>query len=111
MIKQNKYRRTYSKDFKLNAVKMKLEEGYSNKTIVEVLGLPSSRMFRYWVSNYRKYGEAGLEEQRGKMSAGRPRKRPLTLPEEMQKRIRRLEMENEVLKKLLKLTGRDVLPR
>lgn len=111
MIKENKHRRTYSKDFKLKAVKMKLEQGYSNKMVLEDLGLPSASMFKYWVSNYRKYGEAGLEDHRGKKSAGRPRKRPLTVPEEMQKRIRRLEMENEILKKLLQLTGRDVPPR
>ncbi len=59
MIKENKYRRTYSKDFKLKAVKMKLEQECSNKMVVEALGLPSPRMFRHWVSNYRKYGEAG----------------------------------------------------
>jgi transposase len=111
MIKQNKHRKTYGKDFKLMAVRMKLEGGYSNKAVVETLGIPCLRMLKRWVSKYRKYGEGGLEEQRGKMSAGRPRKRPLTAPEEMHKRIRRLEMENQVLKKLLELTGRDVLPR
>lgn len=111
MIKQNKHRKTYGKDFKLMAVRMKLEGGYSNKAVVETLGIPCLRMFKRWVSKYRKYGEGGLEEHRGKMSTGKPRKRPLTSPDEMRNRIRRLEMENEVLKKLLELRGRDVPSR
>lgn len=111
MIKQNKHRKTYSKEFKLKAVKLRVEQGYSTTAVIEALGLSSSSMFKRWVGNYRRYGEVGLEERRGKMSTGRPRKRPLTLPEEVEKRIRRLEMENEVLKKLLELQRRDVPQR
>jgi len=109
VIKQNDYRKTYSKEFKLQAVKMKIDQGYSYEAIVQATGIDRS-MIKRWVKNYQAIGEAGLEERRGQMSVGRPRVRPMTEEDELAKRIRRLEMENEVLKKLLELQGRE-LPR
>lgn len=108
MIKQNKHRKTYSKEFKLMAVKTKLEGGNSYKGVVEALEILTVRMLKKWVSSYRAHGEAGLEEHRGKMSTGRPRILPRPQHDEVERRIRRLEMENEVLKKLLELQRRDV---
>lgn len=110
MIKQNEHRKTYSKEFKLMAVKMKLELGWNNKAIRQELKIPSPRMFLYWVKNYKTYGEFGLEEHRGKKSTGRSRLTPASSEQELTKRLHRLEMENEVLKKLLELQGRDVPP-
>lgn len=109
MIKQNEHRKTYSKEFKLQAVKMKVDQGCSYAAIVQETGIARS-MIKRWVKSYQAIGEAGLEERRGHMSAGRPRVRPITKEDELAKRIRRLEMENEVLKKLLELQGRE-LPR
>lgn len=106
-VKQNAKRKTYSKDFKFRAVKMKLEQGFSPGRILQELGIPDESMLKRWVRQYQESGEAGLEERRGKLSAGRPSKRPKAEPEELLKRIRRLEMENAVLKKLLELDGRD----
>lgn len=107
MIKQNEYRKTYSKDFKLRAVQMKLQ-GHSYQKVSQDMGIPDKSILKSWLRNYKTYGEVGLEERRGKLSTGRPRKRPLTPEQELAKRIRRLEMENEILKKLLELQGRDV---
>lgn len=107
MIKQNDHRNTYSKEFKLQAVKLKIEQGYSCPAITQEKGISSS-MIKRWVKDYQAMGEAGLDERRGKTSTGRPSARPMTKEEELTKRIRRLEMENDVLKKLLELQGREV---
>lgn len=107
MAGEGKKRRTYSKEFKLKAVKMKLEQGYSNPRILAELGIPQESMLKRWVKNYRTQGETGLEEHRGKAPKGRPRKKPLTHEEELMRRIRRLEMENAALKKLDELMRRD----
>lgn len=101
----NRKRKTYSREFKLKAVLMKLEEGYSKPRIALELGITKAMLER-WVKRYRQFGEAGLEEQRGRSSAGRPPK-PTTREEDLLRRIRRLEMENAVLKKLQELTGGD----
>lgn len=108
MIKQNKCRKTYNKDFKLEAVKMRIEQGYSIEGVLQAMDIPDRRMIQRWVKKYLTYGEIGLEEHRGKASIGRPRKSPLTQDEEISRHIQRLEMENEILKKLLKVQGRDV---
>lgn len=97
-VKQNAKRKTYRKDFKLRAVKMRLEKGFSPGRILQELGIPDESMLKGWIRQYQESGETGLEERRGKLSAGRPSKRPKTEPEELLKRIRRLEMENAVLK-------------
>lgn len=109
MIKQNKHRKTYSKEIKLEAIKMRLDQGHSEKSVLKALNIPDRSMLRRWLKQFRSNGEAGLEERRGKKSTGRPRKHLSTDEQEPAKRIRRLEMENEVLKKLLELQGRDVL--
>lgn len=105
--KAGRKHRTYSKEFKLRAIKMKLEEGYSNPRILAELGIPEESVLRDWVRRYRAQGEAGLEERRGNAAKGRPPKKPLTREEELLQRIRRLEMENAVLKKLDELMRRD----
>lgn len=88
---------------------MKIDHGYSYAAIVQETGIAMS-MIKRWVKDYLAIGESGLDDRRGKMSVGRPRVRSMTKEDELAKRIRRLEMENDVLKKLLELQGRE-LPR
>ncbi|HDR7872124.1 TPA: helix-turn-helix domain-containing protein [Bacillus wiedmannii] len=76
-----------------------LKEGMSYKTIAKELGIHHSVVSR-WVKYFEAEGIKGLEEKRGKAKGpglGRPRLRP----EDSEAKIRRLEAENEMLKKLL----------
>lgn len=108
MLKQTNSRRTYSKEFKLKAVKMYFDDGISMVKIAKMLGIPEKSSVKQWVKKYRELGELGLENRRGiatkKGKAGRPKKNFLCLED----RIKRLEMENEVLKKLKEYLRGDV---
>lgn len=99
-------RKTYSKEEKLAAVKLYLQGELGYGAVALHLGIPDDRQVRLWVRRYREEGEAGLEEKRGKapkpFGTGRPRKRPLSLEEE----VIRLRAENEFLKKWLELEGK-----
>jgi len=50
----------YSFEFKLRAVKLHLEEGYTAKMVADELGVGHSTMSG-WIKRYREEGEAGLE--------------------------------------------------
>lgn len=94
-------RKTYTVEFKQNAVKMYLDKGLGYKTVAKKLGMMHS-MVRKWVKQYEIEGPTGLEEKRGKATG--PRKgRPRTKNESSEEKIRRLEAENKFLKKLLEV--------
>ncbi|MEB9553144.1 transposase [Bacillus cereus] len=92
-------RDTYDVEFKKKAIDLYLKEGMSYKTTVEELGLHHSVVSR-WVKHFESEGSKGLEEKRGK-AKGPGLGRPRTKPEDPEAKIRRLEAENEILKKLL----------
>jgi len=95
---------TYSKEFKLRAIKQYKEDGYSPKTIFEEAGFDMCLIgknapkenIRCWRKIYATKGFAGLStEARGRShNGGRPRTRGLTDAD----RIKRLEIENAYLK-------------
>lgn len=98
----------YTNEFKLNAVKMYLSGEHGGiDTIYPKLGLRSSKQLRDWVKKYRILGIDGLENMTGKfkgLNKGRPRKKELTIDEE----ILRLRAENDYLKGLLDLSLNNV---
>src|SRR5438552_4514879 len=53
----------YSFELKLKAVKLYLEEGFTNPQITEELKLGPSTL-SIWIREYRAYGEAGLKDRR-----------------------------------------------
>ena len=57
-VRQNRY----SVEFKLRAVKLYLEEGYSADMVAEELGIGRSTISA-WAKRYREEGEAGLEHR------------------------------------------------
>ncbi|WP_242280955.1 transposase [Bacillus cereus group sp. BfR-BA-01347] len=94
-----KIRVTYDVEFKKKAMDLYLKEGMSYKIIAKELGIHHSVVSR-WVKYFEAEGIKGLEEKRGKAKGpglGRSRVRP----EDPEAKIRRLESENEMLKKLL----------
>lgn len=80
----------YSKEIKLLAVQMCLEQAMTHSEAAQELGLPRKELVRQWIRRYRQEGEAGFDKP-----IGRPRKSPLT----QKGYIARLEMENALLKK------------
>ena len=85
MAKQERY----SKDFKLQAAKLVVEQGYSFREAGERLGV-SAWSIRYWVGRFRETGELPPE---GK---SRPSTEEL---QQLRKENLRLHMENDILKK------------
>jgi transposase len=80
-------------------VDLYLKEGMGYKTVVKELGIDES-MVRRWVKRYEQKGIQGLEEKQGK-AKGPNKGRPRTRPEDPETKIKRLEAEVEMLKKLL----------
>lgn len=60
----------YTTEFKLQAVKMYLEDGMGYNRVIRELNLISSSYIRRWVKNYREFGMEGLQERRGQRKTG-----------------------------------------
>lgn len=101
----------YTAEFKLHAV----EENLAGKGPVQIfieagfdldmIGKKKAQSsLERWRATYKKYGEVGfLEERRGKGSTGRPTSKQLSAEKKLEKaeaRIKYLEAELELLKKL-----------
>jgi hypothetical protein len=107
---------TYSKEFKVLAVKQ-YKEGMSSRKIFEAAGfdlrligkdVPSDRL-KQWNKIVRNKGEASLHsETRGRSHSGRPKLKGLTDKEKMEyleAKVAYLKAENEFLTQLRKKRG------
>lgn len=83
----------YAIEIKLEAVRMFLEEGQTRAEIARVLGLRSVGRVKIWVSQYRH------EKDAFRKPIGRPRKQREGV-ESAEEELKRLRMENDLLKKL-----------
>jgi transposase len=101
IFSMGKIRKTYDVKFKKKAVDLYKKEGMGYKSVAKELGIDHT-MVRRWVEHYDKEGMKGLEEKRGK-AKGPGKGRPRTRPEDPETKIKRLEAEVEMLKKLLKM--------
>jgi transposase InsO family protein len=68
--KGSKPRGNYPFDFRLKAVKFKLEEGYTTEFVSEELGISQSCLSR-WIGLYKKNGEEGLKSLHRKKVSGK----------------------------------------
>jgi len=93
-------RRTFSQDFKLGAADLILKQGYTYKEAQEATGV-SNGALRNWVNQIQK-------EQRGETPSGA---RAITAEQQkvqaLEKRIKQLEIEKEILKKATALLMTD----
>lgn len=91
----------YSFKTKLATVKAHLEEGLTITEVLVKYGVKSETQISNWCARYRLLGEQGLMSSK----RGRPRKEekrePKSNEEPLWKKIQRLEMENDLLKKYL----------
>lgn len=96
----------YSYETKLAAVKAHVEDQIPHLDIMAKYGV-TPKLLRRWCKIYSEHGEAGLQPKK----IGRPieaKQKPvqeLTPIEEMELRIKRLEAENAILKKVAVLKG------
>ena len=82
----------YPLAIKLEAVRLFLEEGRTRAEITKLLGLRSKKRVEAWVSQYRHEADAFQKP------IGRPRK-VVEGAESVQDELKRLRMENDLLKK------------
>jgi transposase len=84
-------KREYSIEFKIDAARLVVDQGYTVKDACERLGVPLSNMSR-WLRQYRK----------GKLQPGHKQAQPTaneTEVKRLQSEVKRLEMEVAILKK------------
>jgi len=102
MSKNNKY----SKDFKLEAIEMYLDKGFSYEQVAIKMKIKSHTQVRNWVEKFKTLGKSAFDlETRGRSKGnrkGRPKKNFSSLEEE----VKHLRMEVEYLKKLNEIIGR-----
>ena len=67
MTKRSNTKR-YSKEFRIKAVKLKLEKGYSLKATAVAMGLNDTKQLREWIRRYKAGGTNGLEDKKPKHS-------------------------------------------
>lgn len=84
----------YSREVKLEAVRLYMEAGKSQAEIIETLRINDTRRVQRWLHQYREEGEAAFEKKKYKDLRGRRPKR-----ENTEAYIARLEMEVDLLKK------------
>ena len=93
----NGERLSYSQDLKIEAARMFLDDGMTKSRIMEELGIKSKSALERWIREYRAGGAAALEPKpRGRRpKTGKPAY--ATREEELEARVRELELENEIL--------------
>ncbi|MDF2629180.1 MAG: hypothetical protein K0R39_3011 [Symbiobacteriaceae bacterium] len=112
VLKVGETKITYCPDFKVRAVRAYLVEGKTPVAIfleagfdLDLIGHETPRYcLKDWRATYQQRGEDGLrQDQRGRQAKGRPAEQELTAEAKLRRaeaRIRYLEKENELLKKL-----------
>ena len=96
-----KTRRTFSPEFKLEAAQLVVDQGYTVRAACDAVGVGKSTM-EYWVRQLR-------QERQGetpKATALTPEQRRI---QELEKQLRRVEEEKEILKKATALLMSDSL--
>jgi transposase len=102
MVKNNRY----SKELKLQAVNMYINEGMSAVSVAQALDIRNKTQVQRWADLYNSKGKSAFDgETRGKakgLKKGRPKIKFNSVEEE----LNYLRMENEFLKKLYTLSGK-----
>lgn len=91
---------TYSFETKKKAIEMRLQ-GMTKAKIAEELGIVDIGRLKVWMRRYNQMGDFGLTDSRGRRNEYIDENRY----------VRRLEMENTILKKWLEITKAEVYQR
>lgn len=90
--------KSYSFEMKLEAVRLHEEERWTYQKIREKYGIQDKDRVRMWMYRYRKHGEYGLMDNRGRREEYKDQNR----------HIEQLKRENTLLKKCLEIWKRGV---
>lgn len=97
----------YTKELKLKAVSLYIKNGQSAISVARELSIKNKTQVQRWVTMYKEKGEKAFDtENRGK-SKGPRKGRPKTNFNSVEEELKYLRMENEFLKKLHSLSGRQ----
>ncbi|KAF0815488.1 MULTISPECIES: helix-turn-helix domain-containing protein [Cytobacillus] len=96
MAKKGQRLQSYSLEIKAEAIQLK-EEGFSAQQVADKLNIPSRNTVKTWWRKYQKEGQAFYLDNRG-------RRKEYT---DQERYIRKLEMENSVLKKFQEILMRE----
>jgi transposase len=97
MARKGQKFKTYSFELKKKAVEMRLQ-GIPKAKVAEELGIQDISRLKVWMRKYRKEGFSGLVDRRGRRKEHK---------EDLERRLKWLEMENEVLKKWFEILTRE----
>ena len=101
----NGKRNAYTQEQKIEAVRLFMDEGLTKPQVMERMGVKSISALERWIREYRAGGPDALAPKpRGR----RPKpEKPVyaTREEELEARIRELELENAILKRIDALAG------
>jgi transposase len=101
----SKKNNSYSKELKLQAVDMYLNQGLSQLLIVKELNIKSHTQVQNWLKSYSEKGNTAFDkETRGRVIGSR-KGRPKTKFKSIKEELKYLRMENEFLKKVRALHG------
>ncbi|EGG38430.1 hypothetical protein HMPREF9412_2618 [Paenibacillus sp. HGF5] len=93
MVMKGQKLKQYSKEVKLEAIRLHVEEKWTYRQINEHLGIQDKDRMKRWMRKYREQGEFGLLDQRGR------RKEYM----DQDRYVQKLKRENEMLKKCLEI--------
>ncbi|GGG20269.1 helix-turn-helix domain-containing protein [Paenibacillus abyssi] len=96
-VKGQKFIR-YTHEVRVEAIRLHLEEGWTYRKIIEHLGIADKDRMKIWMRKYRKLGEFGLLDRRGRQEKYVDENR----------HIQSLKRENDMLKKCLKIWMQEV---
>jgi transposase len=96
-IKGQKFK-SYSEEMKLEAIRLHVEEKWTYRQITEHLGIQDKDRVKKWMRKFRRLGEYGLLDQRGR------REKYI----DQNRYVMKLKRENEVLKKCLEIWKQEV---
>lgn len=99
-LKKGQKLQTYSFETKKKAIELRLQ-GMTKQKVADMLGIADVGRLKIWMRRYNQMGEFGLTDSRGK--------RKDYVDED--RYVKRLEMENAVLKKWLAITKAEVYQR
>lgn len=96
----------YTKEFKLRAVDMYINQEMSAVCVAQTLNIKSKTQVQKWVELYKAKGDTAFDEETRGRALGSKKGRPKTKFDSLEEEIKYLRMENEFLKKLHALSGK-----
>lgn len=99
MAKKGQTFKHYPESLKREAIRLRVEENWTYRAITEQLGIYDVGRMKKWKATYRKEGDRAFEDRLGA---------PSRQETEHHWYVKRLEMENAVLKKWLEILNQEV---